>query len=258
MNDFGFIITRHVNSETTNKYWNHSIKLIRTLYPLKKIIIIDDNSNQEFVKSEFDYKNVEIVESEFPGRGEILPYYYFLKNKYFDNAVIIHDSVFFHKRIPFELLKNIEVLPLWHFNPDTEDLTNRLQIASNIVNYNHIYEKLQLKNKILGISHINSSAIWYGCFGTQSYINHNFLVKINNTYNIENLLPFIKQRHHRCCLERIMGCIFFTESKDLYERKSLFGDIFKHQKWGQTFDQYINKFENGKVEKNVMKVWTGR
>ena len=37
---YGFIITRHVNSEQTNKYWNHNIKLIRTHYPFKKIIII--------------------------------------------------------------------------------------------------------------------------------------------------------------------------------------------------------------------------
>ena len=42
-NRFGFIITRHVNSVKTNNYWNHCVKLIRTFYPLRKIIIIDDN-----------------------------------------------------------------------------------------------------------------------------------------------------------------------------------------------------------------------
>ena len=57
MNNFGFIITRHVNSEKTNRYWNHSVKLLRTFYPDKKIVIIDDNSNQNFVKAEFDYSN---------------------------------------------------------------------------------------------------------------------------------------------------------------------------------------------------------
>jgi len=258
MNNFGFIITRHINSEITNKYWNHSIKLLRNLYPLKKIVIIDDNSKQEFVKSDFDYKNIEIVKSEFHGRGELLPYYYFLKNKYFENAVIIHDSVFFHKRIPFELLQNVEVLPIWHFNPDTEDLTNRLQITSNLRNYNHIYDKLKVNNNLLGMSDFTNSGKWYGCFGVQSYINHNFLVKINNKYKIENLLKVIKTRADRCCLERIMGCIFFTESKDLYKRISLLGDIFKYQKWGISFEQYINNFKKGVNEKNVMKVWTGR
>ena len=54
---FGFIITRHVNSEQTNKYWNQNVKLLRKFYPYKKIIIIDDNSNQDFIKADFDYKN---------------------------------------------------------------------------------------------------------------------------------------------------------------------------------------------------------
>ena len=93
---FGFIITRHVNSEKTNEYWNHSVKLIRSLYPFRKIVVIDDNSNQEFVKAEFDYKNVEIIQSEYPGRGELLPFVYYARNKWFDKAIIIHDSVFFH------------------------------------------------------------------------------------------------------------------------------------------------------------------
>ena len=99
MNSFGFIITRHVNSESTNRYWNHSVKCLRTLYPLKKIIVIDDNSKKEFLNADHEYENVEYVISEFPGRGELLPYYYLYKNHYFDNAIIIHDSVFIQKRI---------------------------------------------------------------------------------------------------------------------------------------------------------------
>jgi hypothetical protein len=62
MNSFGFIITRHVNSEKTNKYWNHSVKCLRKLYPLKKIVIIDDNSNYSFVKPFFNYANIEIIQ----------------------------------------------------------------------------------------------------------------------------------------------------------------------------------------------------
>ena len=69
MNSYGFIITRHINSETTNKYWNQSVKLLRTFYPERKIIIIDDNSNQNFVKADFDYKNITIITSEFPRSG---------------------------------------------------------------------------------------------------------------------------------------------------------------------------------------------
>ena len=85
MNHFGFIITRHVNSEQTNKYWNHSILCLRRFYPFVKIVIIDDNSDPQFLKANFDYRNIEIVNSEFKGRGELLPYYYYLKNKYFES-----------------------------------------------------------------------------------------------------------------------------------------------------------------------------
>lgn len=255
MNSFGFIITRHVNSETTNKYWNHSVKLLKTLYPDKKIIIIDDASNQNYVKADFDYKNIEIVQSEFPRSGEILPYYYFIKNKYFDNAIILHDSVFFNKRIPFEALKNLNVIPLWYFNPDKENITNTLRITQSLKNFNIIHSKLTLNDNMFGFPRRDK---WYGCFGVQSYINHDFLLQINNKYNIINLVRIIKNRADRCCLERIIGCIFFTESNNLIKTKSLFGDIMKYQKWGDSFDKYITDFEKGTLSKSVTKVWTGR
>jgi len=49
--NFGFIITRHVNSETTNKYWNFCIQSIRRFYPFKKIVVIDDNSDLRVLKA---------------------------------------------------------------------------------------------------------------------------------------------------------------------------------------------------------------
>ena len=122
--DFGFIITRHVNSHKTNEYWNHSVKLLNYLYPSKKIILIDDNSNYEFVKQTKDYQNLEIIQSEFPGTGELLPYYYFYKRHPFKHAVILHDSVFFHKRVSFEKLSKYHVLPFWDFHPDNENFLN--------------------------------------------------------------------------------------------------------------------------------------
>lgn len=254
MNDYGFIITRHVNSEKTNKYWNHSVKLLRTLYPNKKIVVIDDNSNKIFVKSEFDYINVEIVISEFPGSGEILPYYYYLKNKYFENAVILHDSVFFHKRIPFEILK-CNVLPLWYFNADKENIENTLLLTKKLNNASYIEKKLLLNDNVIGIPHSK----WYGCFGSQSYINYNFLLELNKTYNIVNLVRTLKNRSDRCCLERILGCCFFTQDINLFKTKALFGNIMLYQKWcDYSFDKYMKDLEKGILPKAVIKVWTGR
>jgi hypothetical protein len=253
MDSYGFILTRHVDSEKTNKYWNHAVKLLRTYYPYKKIIIIDDHSKQEFVKADFEYTHIEIVLSEFPGRGELLPYYYFIKNHYFDNAVILHDSVFFHKRIHFESLKNIQVMPLWFFHSDKENVDNTMRLSSVLKNNYALTQSL--KNDSLTMM---PKQKWYGCFGAQSYINRNFLLQLENKYGITNLINKIRCRADRCCLERIMGCIFFTESQKIAVKKSLFGDIMKYQRWGYTFDEYMDCFKKGTLPKSVVKVWTGR
>ena len=68
MASFGFIISRHVNSEITNKYWNRCVRCIQAYHPGIQIIIIDDNSDYSFVKADIEYKNIEIIQSEYPGR----------------------------------------------------------------------------------------------------------------------------------------------------------------------------------------------
>lgn len=250
---YGFIITRHVNSELTNNYWNHSVKLLRNLYPLRKIVIIDDNSNYNYVKAEFEYKNIEIIQSEFPHRGELLPYYYFLKYKFFKNAVIIHDSVFFHKRIPFEKLHKFSVLPLWKFGPDNENIENTKRIVKYLKNNQSLHHKLK-NETVIGMPNDK----WYGCFGVQSYINLVFLEKIEQKYGITNLIHAVHNRPDRCCLERILGCIFFTEYPNILKYKSLLGDIMTYQTWGYSYDNYMSDLKKGIIPKGIVKVWTGR
>lgn len=254
MNNFGFIITRHVNSEKTNKYWNHCIKCLRMFYPLKQIIVIDDNSNPDFIKSDLNYKNVLVIQSEFKGRGELLPYYYYLKNKWFNNAVILHDSVFFHIRINFEKLIGTKVLPLWFFYPDKENLNNTLRIANSLKNSMPITGKLSLDVTSLGMPHTK----WYGCYGCQSFINHDFLIHLEQKYSITNMISRVLCRDDRCCLERIFGAIFFTENPKILNKKSILGDIMKYQKWGYSFKDYEDDLKNRKLPKVIVKVWTGR
>jgi hypothetical protein len=258
LDDFCFIIIRHVNSLITNEYWNHNVKLLRSFYPEIQIIIIDDNSDDNFLKSNFEYKNLRIIKSEYNRRGELLPYYYFLKYKFAKNAVIIHDSTFIHKRIKFENLKNINVLPLWHFNKDNENIENIKRIIKYL-NYNYFLEdNLEVNDPIIKLYNINKKNIWYGCFGCQSIINYNFLYNIDKKYNLSNLINVINCRADRCCLERILGCIFFIENPKIIIRKSLLGNIFNYQKWGETYQDYKNKFDKKIIEKGVIKVWTGR
>lgn len=257
---YGFIVLRHVNSESTNKYWNQSVKLIRTFYPNKKIVIIDDNSNQSFVKADKEYINVEIVQSEYKGRGELLPLVYFYKHKWFDNAIILHDSVFIHKRIPFELFK-MPVLPLWHFNSDNEKNSEVMYSIQYLNNHNKLFEKLSPSAiNILGMQKSKCD----GCFGVQCYINHKFLTKIVNKYNIISLIKVIKTREFRCGLERIIGAIFSIEYPQIHKARSLFGDIFVYSsmnnyKWSMySYDDYEKMLKKGKIVKPFVKVWSGR
>ena len=255
VNNYGFILTRHVNSEKTNKYWNRAVRCIRKFYPLKKIVIIDDNSDQNFVKAELEYANVIIVHSEFPGRGELLPYYYFYKNRFFNNAVIIHDSVFFHKKINFDAVKHF-ALPMWHFNPDEENVDNSVRLISYLKNNYELTQNLFIRNNKVVMGFKNK---WSGCFGGQSYINYEFLVALQNKYDLFNLLYCVRNRSDRCCLERILGVMFSINQRSLNKEKSLLGNIATYSKWGYTFDEYCDFLDKNKSSPlAVVKVWTGR
>jgi len=257
----GFIITRHVNNEKTNDYWNRCIICIRRFYSPEfyKIVVIDDNSNYDFVKKHHEYKNVEYVQSEFPKRGELLPYYYFYKNHYFEKAVIIHDSVFFHIKVNFRKIK-LPVLPLWHFDfGKEENIQNSLRITSYLKNNKNINDCLLENMKIDSLYKFNRNNDWNGCFGVQSFINHKFLCNIQNKYNLFSILNAVHNRSDRCCLERIMGAIFNIECRDLIKINSLLGVITNSLSWGYNFDEYINDLKtNNKSKYPVVKVWTGR
>ena len=256
MSNFGFIITRHVNSKKTNRYWNQCVKLIRNFYPFKQIVVIDDNSNQEFVKNDHDYKNLTVIQSEYPGRGELLPYIYYLKYKWFSSAVIIHDSLFVHRRIPFETFK-MPVLPLWHHEYDKENINNLFRISSVLTNNKTIVTKLDESNQqLLGFNNKNKSVL---CFGGQTYIQLSFLELLQQKYNITNLVDVIKNRIDRCAFERIIGLLFCEEYPKLCKIKSLFGDILtKNKSFNYNYDEYNEDLKNKRVIYPFVKVWTGR
>jgi hypothetical protein len=259
MNTYGFIITRHVNSKTTNRYWNHSVKLIRTFYPLKLIVVIDDNSNQQFVKADHLYKNLIVIQSEFPGRGELLPYYYFLKYKWFNRAVILHDSVFIHRRVPFEKI-NVPVLPLWHHIYDKENLPNLIRIASSLNRSNELIRLLNQNDSNISILGMANKDSFNLVFGSQSFIGLRFLELLQQKYNFSNLVNVIHNRTDRCALERIMGLLFTMEYPQLKMKASLFGDIIpKSNSFRYSYEQYIYDLNRKKkVLYPFVKVWTGR
>lgn len=240
-NDFVFIMTRHVNSETTNKYWIESYKCIRKIYPEIKLIIIDDNSNYNFINYDIDLINVEIIQSEYPGRGELLPYYYFYKNKYAKKAVIIHDSIFFMNKIDFA--NNDKVKFLWHHHHNWNNTTGEKNIILNLNNSNKLLELYENKQK------------WVLCFGVMSAINYDFLKNIEEKYNFFNLLNVIKTRQDRMCLERIFGLLCHAEYPELINDSSIFN---VQHRYNYSFNNYLHDLNINNINLPIIKVWTGR
>jgi hypothetical protein len=258
--DIGFIMTRHVNSPETNNYWNQSVQRIRALYPNSQIIIIDDNSQSSFVHAEQEYDNVTICQSEYPKRGELLPYIYYLKYKWFPKAVIMHDGLFFHHYIPFDMLK-VPVIPLWHHPYDHENVHNILRIAS------HLKHNGVLKRKILeGNDVLNGFRVaprvplsFELCFGGQCFIQLQFLERIHAKYDLARMIPAIHCRKDRCALERILGLLFHQEYPELMRFKSIFGCINGHYRsFYYNYHEYKADIERHIIREPVIKVWTGR
>ena len=252
MNNVGFIILRHVNSIQTNKYWQECYRCIRKIYPNNKIVIIDDDSNNDFL-TDIPLINTIIIGSEFNKRGELLPYYYYIHHKWFDNAVIIHDSVFIQEDVISKYIKmNVSYKFLWHFKAFLWDREIYEEILS-------LFQSLDNHSNVLDFYH---GFTWNGCFGGMTIINHGFLTHVNNTYNISNLLDKITTRNHRMAFERVVACIFQYENKNT--DFGILKDIHDYCNWGYSFDEYINdmdEMDNSKKDIDkypVIKIWTGR
>ena len=240
--DFVFIMARHVNNESTDKYWKESYQHIRKSYPGKRIIIVDDNSDPRYLKNNIDLYNTEIIKSEFPGRGELLPYYYFYKNKYAQKAIIIHDSVFIQDYIDFQKI-NDDVMPFWHSDHENDLPEREREIIGYLDNSKELLEFYDKKEE------------WNLTFGVMSVIQYQFLDKIQKKYNFFKLLDIIKNRTDRMCLERIFGLICHKEYSKLKDKSSYFGSP---NNWGYTFERYLNDIKDGVNRDPIVKVWTGR
>ena len=241
----GFIILRHVNSEKTNLYWIECYRCIRNFYPENKIVIIDDNSNYDYINSNdlAPLYNTEIIDSEYKKRGELLPYYYYLKFHFFDKAVILHDSVFIQQYFDFTNVQHFQFL--WEFehifdNPEKE--ISKLECLDNNTKLIELYYKKE---------------VWKGCFGVMSIVSYDFLQSIDEKHKLSNLLERVHTREDRSNLERVIAVIF--EYNYLTYSRSLLGNIHNYTSLGYkytnyTYDQYLIN----KLLLPIIKVFSGR
>jgi len=264
--DFGFILLRHVRDAETNQYWQHSLECIRRHYPRTPVLLIDDNSQQQYVTPSQD-AYCTIIQSEYPGRGEILPYYYFWKLRPFERAVFLHDSVFLQQPLT---LSSEPIEWLWFFHPHTEDV--------NIFNH-HMAEVLamcqHLTHSAILKSFYRSSTSWFGCFGAMANFTWSAIDQLQTEYNIFVLLDHIQDRRGRMTWERILPLVCYLnpkkQSANNTENNShssnqeqtiptMIGNIF-HKYFSYTYAAYNRDKERDNRwwrHEVLVKVWTGR
>jgi hypothetical protein len=232
MRTIGFIILRHVNNRLTNKYWKYCYKSIRKYYPDNWILIIDDNSDPNYVTNH-KLHNTTIIKSQFPARGELLPYYYYLHNKLFDIAVILHDSVFVNAYIDFNVNK---YKIIWEFEHDWDQIEDETKLIN-------VFNDPEL------LSFYQDKSLWKGCFGGMCIIRHDFLKVMNKKYEISKLLDHVLNRSNRQSFERVIACLL----QKTHSRITLFGNIQSYMKWETRFHE---RHEYKHLP--LIKVWTGR
>ena len=230
-NQIGFIILRHVNDEVTNQYWICCYESIRKYYPENPIMMIDDNSNYNYITNQELYKTT-IIDSEYPGRGELLPYYYYLHNKLFDTAVILHDSTIINHYIDLNVDK---YKILWDFQHDWDQIEDETKL-------------IQLFNDVDLLRFYEKKSLWTGCFGGMSIITFDFLQSINMKYELRLLLDHIVCRFNRCSFERVIACLLQKE----YPANVLLGDIHLYSPTVRFNDK--DKY----TSLPITKYWTGR
>jgi len=177
--------------------------------------------------------NTTIIQSKFPGRGELLPYYYYLQNKLFDTAVILHDSVFVNANIDFHVEK---YAIMWEFEHKWDQIPDETRLIE-------VFNDEEL------LTFYKDKTLWKGCFGGMVVITHDFLTEVNTKYRISKLLGHVLTRHNRQSFERVIACLL----QKIHKKTTLYGTIQSYMKWGTRFHQKQN-FQH----LPLIKVWTGR
>ncbi len=265
-----------MSCEDTASYWMLCIRVIRIHYPELPIVVIDDNSDPKFLtvklrREEKQLHKCRVIYSVYKKRGELLPYYYYAleSNAWFENALIIHDSVFIARPLSnlqtvFDILDQRGFLFLWHFSGGSlrDDPLDEPILIECLKNGNDIVETIY-----------GDSNTWSGCFGSMAFISHKFLLKLNNVYNLTTLVNNITTRRNRMSFERLIACTMIhaghnPANKSYQKEFSYLGDIHKYCKWNLSFRElhkeimqacYQNKnYVTQKTNLPIIKVWSGR
>ena len=244
-----FVILRHIKTPRDNDLWISSYNSVRKFYT-NKIIIIDDNSVINTVNGKLF--NAEVLSSEFPGAGEILPYYYFLQYHWADNMIFLHDSMFLQRPFTDSELHH-DVVFHWHFSANGMDDTRK------ILNYLSL---LQHSNELIDF-YKQPTSVWKGCSGAATILSHDSLLLLEDKYKLfSRLVMTIKTHKDREVFERLLGIILHFEGLVTDTSCSNFGDILKYpgafESSTATFEIASQVVQQQGYHTAIVKVWRGR
>ncbi len=216
---------------------------IQEFHPGAPIVIIDDNST---AATPIDGEGGPvIIQSEFPGAGESLPYYYFLKHRWAKRMICMHDSMYLRRAFTSEELVG-EGAFLWHFVTHAWDNNPRI-------------EKI-LNDKRSLIAFNRNKAAWYGCFGGMMYCTYAALRRVEKQYGIfADCVQRISTRADRMAFERILGLVMFHAGVVSASRYSIQGNIHAYPlNFKEKLDPRLLEAIQAKYPGACLKEWCGR
>jgi hypothetical protein len=239
-----FVILRNIRHSKDNDLWISSYNSIRRFYT-NSIKIIDDNSIINTLNGKLI--DTEVIQSEWNGAGEILPYYYFMKHKWADRMIFIHDSMFLSR--PFRDSELSDPVRFhWYFTNEKDE--RRYSSYLSI-----------LSQPDLLIEYSKKLSLWKGCFGATSIIDLDIVNTLEEKYGIFSRLTMaIRTRPDREMFERIFGLILFYEGYVTDHQCSNFGDILHYP---EAFESNYMNIETALQRANnydtaIVKIWRGR
>ena len=230
----GFVILRHVDTARADSYWKLCYDSVRRLYADEPILIVDDNSDPALVTPHAT-TGTTFVQSEYPGRGELLPFIYYLRHKISDRAVFLHDTVFIQSAVPF--CEGYLYQHLWAAGHHPDDHAGEVRMLG------------VLKNPPLAL-HAKKTR-WHACFGAMVVIKHEMLCSVDKAYTLANLAGAVLTRDDRRVFTRVVACLLRT----LYDTTPppVYGNI-------QDYCPPQRQFEDRATLHHLpaVKVWGGR
>lgn len=240
-----------------SEYWKECYSSIRKFYPDKKIIIIDNNSDNNLIDLSFELINCEVINSEIPESGFFAPFYYLLTKKFdFETGIILHDGMIFTDYIDFNSVKLCKFF--WHF-------TSRcLQISVH-----DFMKELKDSQSILDAYYTNN---WVSSLGATGVFNISFLKKLEEKHEITRLKNKIKANLDITDWERLIGIIMYANCKPF--EYSYFNDCVTDAintpgvnnngvyvdriDWAYSYEQYLVDKSVNNLRKPLVKIFGRR